>query len=79
MTKQNVVEENKENIQIAANVNKNVGTNSLFIGCIELYNLMNKSPSKLLLIDCRSSFDFNSSRILYANQINIPDETITIG
>lgn len=52
----------------------------LFITCANFFQQVfwNGTPATLL-IDCRPSKDFESSQILYNNQINIPEDSIKTG
>lgn len=48
------------------------------INCEELFDLMNGN-SKIFIIDCRSSEEFNESHLKHRNVINIPAEHIQNG
>lgn len=71
-------EENKENVKVEK-VNSKIVSNTKFIECMKMFQMMNDSPNKMLLVDCRSSTDFQSSKIIFGNQINIPEEIINKG
>lgn len=73
--------ENKENEKNKSNehLNESRQHESQSINCEELGKLMNTKADGLLLIDCRSSKEYNESRIDFKNIINIPNENINQG
>lgn len=74
--------ENKENERNKSNEHLNESrqhNESQSINCVELGKLMDTKADGLLLIDCRSSKEYNESRIDFKNIINIPNETINKG
>lgn len=72
------VEENKENV-IVQHVNDKKVPKTIFIASMQLHGLMNVSPDKVLLIDCRPIIDFQASKIMFSNLISIPEEKIKSG
>lgn len=49
------------------------------IECEELYRLMKDTSVSLLIMDCRSSDEFNSSHLIFKNILNVPEEIIRKG
>ena len=45
----------------------------------QLYNMMNERCTSFLIIDIRSSQDYESCRIEYATSINVPEDILQPG
>lgn len=56
-----------------------VGDNEEIINCDQLFQLIQKADNRYLIIDTRSKSQFEVSRILFDNCINIPSSEIIPG
>ncbi|KAJ6634713.1 Ubiquitin carboxyl-terminal hydrolase 8, partial [Pseudolycoriella hygida] len=50
-----------------------------FISCQELFTIIRDGRNNVLIIDCRSEEDYNSSKLRYDHCVNVPEEIIQSG
>lgn len=49
------------------------------ITCRQLYEFISNPNTSLLILDCRSAEEFEASKLLYKNLLNVPEEIIHKG